>query len=353
MLIAGHTFALTGSTTISLNQEGTISLSGNGFGNAPHIVIADSFESASETHPERVSMTARKGVWDAESYFGALQYKGVGHGGQNSLAAWDHEHNAQSSVTVRFDPSTDVFISYWVKLHGPWYPGKSTQMRTFSPDSSWKFTWLTDQGHGSEYSNLCLPTHVGNGIHYLSGNAHNMVIYADKGETGSWWSWDEWMRLDFFIDGDPDTHKGTAVFDTFSKDKGYRNRVYQDVDVFAPQLPHSRIYQQISFPGWIRSNSFTQDGQTTPLYDDVYVAIGPDARKRFEIRDAATLDEAKDTRILIPESWTDSQVVLKDIDPDFNPAGWHLVFIDSDGNENYLGVIGHAKPAPPRLENIR
>jgi len=60
--------------------------------------------------------------------------------------------------------------------------------------------------------------------------------------------------------------------------------------------PALKQYQYVNFPGWIRSNA--------PLYDDIYVATGPNAIARVELTDSANYDKSRIVAVQPSTSWS-------------------------------------------------
>jgi hypothetical protein len=256
----------------------------------------------------------------------------------------------------------EIFISYWVRLpDGQIFPGakwtRGKKLKTFSKDSSWKFVWLSDRDTGGNSSDGCLPTHIGSGTFYLAGNDFNLDTNIGKKET--WWSWNSWMRISIWLRANPvnPVLDGDVLFQTISAEKGvreYKNKTpifdgdYANGpgEAYAGE-PNVQQWQHLNIAGWIRPES---DSGTTPIYDDIYVAIGDNSHARVEIADSPDYKKAKKVAIQKVTSWSDTNIKVDVIDDNFGENLKKAAFIfvwDKDGNRNTQGIPVQLYPKPP------
>lgn len=286
-------------------DRSSLSISGNGFGDGPKVIVYDTFDSNDRIAGEPVQLSASQiGSWTEIHEFNIPTYSNVSRSGNNSAKIFDGETQKTNQFRLKFDGTKEFYVSYWVYLEGPkYFPGDRVHApRTFAEDSSFKMLWVFDTDVRGDSSDVVLPTHVGGGRFYLAGNDANLVTNVGN----EWWSWDHWMRISVWLKANPNnpTEPGVIHFDTLSEDKGHTQRVY-NVPVFDEDGPIEKQYQQMNFPGWIRS---IQSSNTNILYDDIYVSTGPNASARIELGNAPYLDEVTQLELLTIESWSDKNI---------------------------------------------
>lgn len=334
----------------------SIVIQGSGFGQKPNVAVYDTFDpqifsgtdiqgNGSLSGSKISRRAAELGRWSFGSYTG--RYNDDAYSGSYSAQLYRGRIGMQQ-VIAKFEPSQEVFVSYWVKLSGGrTFPGDYVDgPEQFSSDSSWKFSWLIDRDYHGRSSDVSLPTHVGGGNFYLAGNDFNMV--EDLGND--WWSWNEWIRLSFWLKADDinPTSSGSIQFQTRSIDNGYQLRNY-NTPIFDDDGPSRKAYRQINFPGWIRS---LKDNDTNVVYDDIYVAYGSNAVSRVEIANDDNYNDADKIYILPQEEWSRNEITVKTLDLLKNDISSMYVYVtDSNGNVNQKGIpLG--SPAPSPITNI-
>lgn len=320
-------------------ETGTINIFGNDFGNAPNLLIYDTFENKDALPESKITLQAAvEGSWTWMNEFYSPTYASKGRSGSRSVVAVSHEGMQQFRKDL--GAVQEIYFSYWVRLDGDFFPGdRVSGPRTFSEDSSFKMVWLWDQDFGGKSSDVCLPTHVGGGRFYLAGNDFNMVT----GVGNDWWSWDNWMRLSFWLKANPDdpTLPGTVTFETLSLDKGYELRSY-NTPVFDADGVEPKVYRTINFPGWVRS----MEANTQILYDDIYIATGPNAASRVEVGNSEVLDEVTRLDLLKVENWSETSIsasfptlTKEDLEE------MYLYITTADGSTNRKGIPLIARPS--------
>jgi hypothetical protein len=163
------------------------------------------------------------------------------------------------------------------------------------------------------------------------------------GVGNDWWSWDNWMRLSFWLKANPDdpTLPGTVTFETLSLDKGYELRSY-NTPVFDADGVEPKVYRTINFPGWVRS----MEANTQILYDDIYIATGPNAASRVEVGNSEVLDEVTRLDLLKVENWSETSIsasfptlTKEDLEE------MYLYITTDDGSKNRKGIPLIARPS--------
>jgi len=245
-----------------------------------------------------------------------------------------------------FENVSEAFISYQVAVPpGTPFSGASTP-ETWPSVSSWKFSWFFDGPKGfssDDQADMCLPTHIGRGNFMLAGNDGNLIDIGN-----SWWSWKGFNRLAMWIRGNSagmSTANGDILFQAVNAEKGmttiYRNNM--------PAFPSGATTQwnQLSMPGWWGNGDWSKfDG----VYDDVYLAVGPNAAARVEIGDAPTYAASKNLTILTPSSWSDSQITATLRAGSFKTFnGAYLFVTDSNGKVSNGIPVNSLHPSSPVL----
>lgn len=324
-------------TKISLNQlSGVITVQGTSFGQAPNVILFDTFDNDQAAQDSTVLMAADQiGSWTTTNQFHPTSYSNNSRSGGFSAKVFSGKANSMQQLQLQIPQTQEIYVSYWVRLDGSsYFPGDLvTAARTFSDDSSFKFLWLFDQDVQGKSSDVVLPSHVGKGNFYLAGNDFNMVTNIGN----EWWSWDSWMKMSFWLKANPTdpTASGTVYFDTVSSEHGYKHRSYS-VPVFDADGLADKVYRQMNFPGWVKS---VQDANTDILYDDIYVSVGPNAAARLELGDAPNLSDVKRLDLLKINSWSDSQITANyPTVPGSMLNTMYLYVTTSDGKTSEKGI---------------
>src|SRR5690606_3277468 len=310
-------------------SAGSVIINGAGFGTGPKVELYDDFEAKTARVGNDVSLSELPiGSWTSANQYYRADYTSTARSGKFGFRAFSHESGKAQILTKKFPASQEVFLSYWVKLDGDYFPGDNVAgPRQFSNDSSWKFTWLMDTDGGTVNPNLCLPTMAGNGRFMLAGNSHNLSANI----TNSWWSWNNWMRISVWLkanESDP-LKPGTVVFQALSKDKGLFQVTSQE-SIFNQNKTSPKQYQQLNVPGWIRS---VKDPNTEIVYDDVYLAIGSNAVSRVEIGNAPNYKDVTHLELQMHSSWKSGEIRFNLNKGNFPSLDNLYVFVtDKNGN---------------------
>ncbi len=111
------------------------------------------------------------------------------------------------------------------------------------------------------------------------------------------------------------------------------------VPIFDDAAPTEKYFNSINFPGWIRPGSITK-----PLYDDIYIATGPNAISRVEIGNSDTYQLSTRVEILQISSWSNNEITLLfDNEKGLNLEGkrGYLYITDNQGRVNKSGYPLH------------
>ena len=330
------------SVTGDLSPGGLVQVSGSNFGSqGPTILLFDDFEGVDAGSPIPLE-SPTIGAW-SNAHHDPLGFD-LGRSGSRSFLGAGGKNLRQLQLKLG-EKHRDFFVSYWVRLApGSYFPGRNwpdgRRLNHFSQDSSWKFSWLMegDGASNPELYDLCLPTHTGGGgIFQTAGNSIQPTS-RHIGKNPSWWNWNGWMRMSFTI-RDPSV---------FSADDHMATQIVSDSGFYFQQ--HSAVFDKISnanhnfdtfnVPGWLRWRD-DENTDVLPLYDDIYIAVGPGASARAELVDAPVYEQARQIEILLTESWSQNQInvrVPRAVDLSSGSTVWYLFVTDAQGHRNALGV---------------
>jgi hypothetical protein len=345
----------------TLTNGQTVTIKGVGFGNGPHVLLFDDFEKGNGAVGGAIPLTSPEvGQWDKYGYAnGRPRYHALANSGTHGwgIRDWNYiqyptdDNNRQGQFRKAFGQNvTEMFITFQVAVPaGTPFAGASTP-KTFPSPSSWKFAWVSDTENGilsstggDGHADMCLPSHVGGGSIWLAGNDGNLF-----GLGNSWWSWNGFNRIAVWMRANPSgpaTLNGDVLFQAVNAEKGLTS-IYKNVPAF-PNSGATTIWNWLRMPGWWGNGDWSKfDG----VYDDVYVAIGPNSAARIEIGDASTYAASKNLTILTPTSWTDTQISATVRAGSFKSfTGAYLYVTDSNGNVSKGIPLTALVPKAPTL----
>lgn len=313
------------SVTGELSNGAEITIVGTGFGSGPHIVLYDRFEGGGSG--DKIPLTSPTiGVWSMTGSVPPV-YSSYAHTGTHGFLVYDGLTDTMRQLRLQFPADQEIFVSYWVFVPpGTRFPGTDGGISQFSTDSSWKFVWLMDgsEGYHSDGKfDICLPTYIGHGLMGIAGNDGRY-----RSLDSHWWSWHEWMRVSIWLKGSKRvSNGGESRTQTLSKAKGLENRSLSGSDIFLKD-DNSRQFNQLNVPGWIRR---VGGDQVQPVYDDIYVAVGPASFARVELTNNKNYELSTDSIILIPVEWTDTKIVVKLDYGNMNPVEPLSIHVFADG----------------------
>lgn len=328
-----------------------ISISGSGFGSkGPSIQIFDNFENGTDGTP--INLQATTGTWTGNGYAGrGLPIADRQDALSGSLSARMTNGDSWSSwrqVHKKFSATTEVFVSYWVRVpDGTDWPYATTP-KTFPDRSSWKYTWLT-QGDNTGENDLCLPSYNGLNSHSMGGNDYSLRTYLGV----SWVNWSGWMRYSGWIKANPTdpTANGTIFYQVLNGSSQTSN-TQTDKPVFDTDVTTkaNKNWTAMRFPG---NFELSAGGNYQILYDDIYLATGPNAAARIEIGNAPTYSACTELNLATVNQWSDSSINATFRNGSFSAGSQaYLYVIDANGNASTgfpitLGTTGSGTVPPP------
>lgn len=290
--------------TDRVQSEGVVVINGRGFGERPVIHVLDTFEHSGAAVGDIVALDkARLGAWTRHGT-NPPTYDGFARSGRFSARMAGPDVGMRQLTHDFSQPVQTVFISYWVAIPpGYPFPGQDDIYDGFPSNSAWKFAWLIDEDYQGNSSDVIVPQYNGQNTSSISGN-DGMLSYIAKPST--WWSWGNWMRIAALLEANPNapTDDGRLLVEIYSQEHGLY-RFDKNTPVFDKDGPFIKQYQYINFPGWFTSFEL---GEARPLYDDIYVASGPNAGARIEISDNPDYEKSDYIAIMQVESWDDTRI---------------------------------------------
>jgi hypothetical protein len=300
-----------GPLTVNLNNDIlTITTDGTyNFGAGPENVKFDDFSGGTLGS----NVTPVNSMFDVTSQFYPAKFTGDSRSGGFAITGFDETAKQASINTVNLSDEREIFLSYAVKIPtGKYAPGNGTDNTgtnaDYVMDSSWKLSW--PQYNDGATNDICVPTNIGNGEWYLSGNGlSNKLITSEMGgNSPSWWGWNNWTRLSSYLKaGDvPQTDLGKVYFQAIQAG-GSLFESSKDVVVFeGTNAVAPYAWNKWNIPGYARPNVGGSDGLGTDvmfLHDDVYIAWGNNAAARIEIGDNIVYENCTDLAMCKPTSW--------------------------------------------------
>lgn len=336
-----------------------ITVSGIDFGGAPNYVIFDQFIGADGDPAFR---TPDFGEWTAVCAYGGagapkLHYDSTT--GRTWMACRDaslvgnSEKNLQS-LFLALAAHSQFRISHraWVPPDRC-FPG-SLITGVMPAASSWKMTWnginngLDNDliGRDIPYRNVCIPSHIGNGLISIGGN-NNSPKYLNVTEKAFYsnFSFDSPTYYSWYQSG-PGTHgEYTEVGELISvNDISVINKV-EMIDPFASTEPDvsftTRTYDAVTFPGWFGGGPGNDYTNCLPLSADFIMATGANCRAKVLISDNAVFANSTVAYEMLATEWASN---IEFWTEEFNDLGenLHVHVWTSDGtlNENLPYVRG-------------
>jgi len=319
-------------------ENGTISIEGTQFGtDGPNVLIYDNFEGG--IAGDEVDLAATIGNWDNYGTNHPI-YDSFANSGKTSMRVYDSiEAKTFTQVMKKFPTKvTEIFMSFQVAVPpNTLFPARYEDVAfgEFPNESVWKFTWLMNEVSHSPGSlpndnDICIPTHISKGQMVLQGNIlKNVNPYFEvykKNNGDTWWAWGSFNRISTWLKADinnPPTSNGTMWVQGVSVNG--QKITEQARPIFdGGAFPYKWGY--IVVPGWMREQS---RGDTRPVYDDFYIAIGENAAARIELGNQANYKDCTNLSILIPKSWENDLIT----------ATIHSGSLDLNSNNLYLFVI--------------
>lgn len=305
----------------------SVTITGSGFGVAPNVVL---YRTLDGTPGDTVTTSAPTGEIGAFSA-ATMKYASDGAQGFDSSTQRSLEFTAATSFQ-RYRIATSLKVP-----SGKYAPGRdNTGLETWSSDSGWKPVWaMLNAGSNSNQAeaDLCIPTHIGNGAHALSGNTVQTGERFWDYETSSakpshHWSWDAWNTYQLICDvgADPITtavnQVGYFTSENVSgsvKTTGTRSYAW-NFPGYRDPAPTDLIDAANARIGVVRYNSFARTSNadsslTQALYRDLYIAAessdgAGDYRQACFLGNASTFATCTRIKMKVASAWSNTSVTI-------------------------------------------
>lgn len=299
-----------------IEQGETITIQGTMFGaNGPQLFLFDDFERSS------ISNSASIGTWTR------LNSELTTAASVSGSKSW---RSSRSAGQIRFpNDEMDVFVSYFSH-----YPAGDAL------PTNWKVVWIMGNGgdgRGYHYNDLCIPALWGTGPGFncaLFCNGCPSTTYANNiFEQGKWVRYWGFYKGGFSNDG--------AVYQYGISPRSGHATMVTKTGFATLNSPYGRMGVNVN--GYIAGGGSRQD------FDDVYVAIGPNARARIEIGDQPLYEDCRNLAISTVKSWSPGQIALTLRQGSFKAGQTAYLFVvDASGkkSEGFPIKIGDTGATP-------
>jgi hypothetical protein len=259
-----------------------ITINGSSFGSGPNVVFYDDFEKGTNGSALKTgSGSAQVGAWSAidvpnVTYSSSQKISGNLALMSSPYAAW----YLGGRGSISFSSASQVFVSYWTRTDA--WPNNGVSV-------NWKALWI--MGSGTTNHDMVVPTFLWEGGGAYVGN--DAGGFADYNAPPL--SLNKWMRMWALVnDSSTDTVKAWYLSSS---------GVVQNENG-SGSIWSSGSFQKIFVPGNVEISGVNPH----PMYDDVYVATGPNAQARVEIGNASTYNSCTNLAIATPTSWGSSSI---------------------------------------------
>lgn len=358
---AGIAYAAPSITNIAgLIQDGqVISVSGTGFGaNGPTVVLFDDFEGGAVGQNIKTGPgSAKVGQWDLvgqvpPKYSTRSALSGTKAFEAQPSAGIEAGNNMQTFLPV---DSHDFFLSWWcfVPSDSP-FPGEGN----LTLDGNWKILWVSQDALWNNSNDTffatvissppvrpwAVPTYFewkisGNTVAWTQDLSGANKPVMTKGQWKRFW----WWEHDDGTTGAAGAWELTASgVKTLASMTGSRT------------LKPGGFWQRVSVNGYVRN----PPDNSIQMFDDVYVAAGPNAQARIEIGTGCTggvYTACTNLSVSTVNSWSDGTVTATARLGGLSGTA-HIFLFDGNGLYNSSGYpvkIGGRYPPPAPVQNFR
>lgn len=299
----------------------TIIITGSDFGSGPNILLFDDFEKGSNGNNIAVGLnSAQIGAWTSVSGIPNVsivpQYSNLNKLSGSLAMRADQTSNWSTKVCKQLPTNTTkIFISFWQLVpNGTNWPADKNGV-------NWKTIYIGVDGVASDNH-----TYLHQWLNGDASRAVSMTIFAypeaflryanqSSMETGVW------SRFSYYADA-ATTSSGILQVDELTRSGVIRR--YNANNYRGLESGKSFNYLFVNYFARATSNCY-------PTYDDVYIAVGDNARARVEIGNNATYEKCTKLTICTPVSWSSTMISAKVWAGPFRSEPAYLFIIDSSG----------------------
>jgi len=325
-----------GGVSGTVSDGNAISISGSDFGpSGPNVRLFDNFQG---TPGELVSMQATVGNWSGTNNTPPSYI--ADEGANVSALTVD---SGVRQLKVSFADSQEAYLSYRVRVPlGYFIPGHTDPSNDIEvTQSSWKFAWLMDN-YCTMDDDYCLPSRINNGNFAVGGNDTAFTLYTGKNILPNrWFSMLGWNGFSVWLKGgtpNPRDVNGYAWASGASQEFG--RHIYSKSGVIFDGYEPDKYcendidrWNSMTMPGWIGGSK----ENVRAIYDDVYLAIGPNSAARVEIGNTADYGSSTKLAIATPSSWSDNSISVTVREGNFAPGEQAYLFVVDSNNNPSVG----------------
>jgi len=272
------------------------------WGTGPDVHLYDRMERPGADVGDVPSLRATTGKWQLD-HSDSPDLRADSHSGEFAVRIQDQ--NESSRLQTEFAETTEVFLSYCVKIpEGKSMPG-TEQPGEFPDASVWKMAWLFHEDQSDDVD-ICLPTWTP--ILSIGGNSLHPEVDVLDAKEPDWWQWGEWLRFSFWLECGPDPTADDGRIRWQVVSEGEQTQVVADAEVPIMQGGDPPFaWRRLNVPGWAQNKNVSGEN-VEALYDDIYVATGPNSNARLELSNS--LEYGASTRIQLCDvrSWDSNRV---------------------------------------------
>lgn len=309
----------------SISNGGKITITGTDFGaNGPSIAIFDDFENGRDEQniPVGSSSVATLGRWDGYKKGGSQIFFSNDYAWSGKLAYQGRSGPGYSgdgiAIITEFSPTKEIFGIWWVyfptECEWPWDPQLSY---------GWKQVWFHSEfDHtGSDFIINTIPWPNGGSLvaGNFAGGWYKSGFTMPKGQ---------WVRMRVSWTGGASSNGRVKIH--YLKYNGSNTEVkWIDETNLTNMSNGSDSYKLVELGAWTRIHPTTV---AKLIFDDFYVATGPNSQARVEIGDKSSYSSCTNLAVLTPDAWQNDQIQATVRLGSFQPETTAYVFvIDAQG----------------------
>lgn len=325
--------------TGNVSDGSNIVISGSGFGSGPNVLIFDDFESGTVGQDINTGAgSAKYGQWalhGASCYYGSWAAVSGSKSFETDYSVSSFNH---LQVSVPAGSQDELFISWWLYIPAGYpVPGEGLAV-----GRNWKQMWV--QGSGTADDDIVVPTF--HSSWQINGNdgVYGKYINNINFQRG------KWKRLWTYMVTSTDKNTNDGTLQLWELEDSGVDVLANDVGV--PTVRAGGKWERVRFNGWGRETP-----NTYSMFDDTYVAAGPNARARVEVGNASTYNASTKLTIFTPISWSASSITAQVNLGNFSAGQTAYLYVfDGNGVANSTGIpitIGQPVSSdPPDIFNI-
>lgn len=311
--------------TGNVSNDSTLVVTGLDFGGGPNIVLYDNFEQGDPG--DVVDMDAEIGSWFEYNNEHQARLEEDGFGNQCARLIYD---DTLAQLRFLFDPAQEIFLTYRLRTPpGGYFPSYDTPDEL--PDGTlssvnFKVAWLYDADADGDFradDDIVLPSCGGSMFHYMSNDSDNTYdsIYwgsgpylwkHDGGNAGRfytvngtrWNRWTSWLKAG----DDPRVDNGIIYGNGMSEEFGQKPATITSHPLFTGGQNGLDRWTGLNLPGYHRNTAEGGVGHADQQFDDVYLAIGPNAAARIELGNRPDYASCTKLDIMTPVDWTENSI---------------------------------------------